>query len=195
MTLTTRKLTFEEYLVYDDGFGSRFELVEGALIPMSLGSGEHGEIIRFLERQFEQAIAKLKQPWLPLAALMGVQSPRGTRWDTSRIPDVTIIPTEQWQSLRKREAVIQLNEPPPLLLVEVVSESTQAIDYGAKRIEYRLLGVAEYWIVDPLALKVTIYQLIDDIYYSAEYQGEMRLHSPTLQTLELTAAQVLAATL
>ena len=39
MTITTPKLTFEEYLAYDDGTDTRYELVNGELIPMSLGSG------------------------------------------------------------------------------------------------------------------------------------------------------------
>jgi Uma2 family endonuclease len=70
--------------------------------------------------------------------LIGVQSPRGNRWETSRIPDVVVIPLGQWRSLQNQEAVILLNEPAPLLVVEVVSESTKAADYHAKRLEYRL---------------------------------------------------------
>ncbi|MEH1767739.1 Uma2 family endonuclease [Nostoc sp.] len=44
MTTTTPKLTFEEYLKYDDGTDTRYELVNGELIPMSLGSGQHGAV-------------------------------------------------------------------------------------------------------------------------------------------------------
>jgi Uma2 family endonuclease len=38
----TKRLTFEEYLAYYDGSDKRYELVDGELIPMSLGSGQHG---------------------------------------------------------------------------------------------------------------------------------------------------------
>ncbi|MEH2083902.1 MAG: hypothetical protein V7K89_29225 [Nostoc sp.] len=41
MAITTPKLTFEEYLKYDDGIDSRYKLVKGKLIPMSLESGQH----------------------------------------------------------------------------------------------------------------------------------------------------------
>ena len=44
MTITTPKLTFEEYLKYDDGTDTHYELVNGELIPMSLGSGQHGVV-------------------------------------------------------------------------------------------------------------------------------------------------------
>jgi len=77
MTTTTQKLTFEEYLTYDDGTDTRYELVDGELVPMSLGTGKHGAIIRFLVRQFEDALAQAGQPWVPLPALVGVRSPRG----------------------------------------------------------------------------------------------------------------------
>ncbi|MEH2280033.1 MAG: Uma2 family endonuclease [Nostoc sp.] len=46
--------------------------------------------------------------------------------------------------MRNREAVIELNEPPPLLVVEVVSESTKILDYRAKRVEYNVLNIPEY---------------------------------------------------
>jgi Uma2 family endonuclease len=45
-----------------------------------------------------------------------------------------------------REAVINLHEPPPLLVVEVVSPSTKTDDYRSKRSEYGLLGIPNYWI-------------------------------------------------
>ncbi|GAX44784.1 hypothetical protein NIES4075_58030 [Tolypothrix sp. NIES-4075] len=38
----TKRLTLEEYLAYDDGTDTRYELVDGELIPMSMGSGQHG---------------------------------------------------------------------------------------------------------------------------------------------------------
>ena len=55
--ITTEKLTFEEYLAYDDGTDTQHELVDGELVAVSLGTGKYGNIIRFLVRQFEDAIA------------------------------------------------------------------------------------------------------------------------------------------
>jgi Uma2 family endonuclease len=53
MTVTTKKLTFEEYLTYLDGTDTRYELVNGELVAMSIGTGQHGEIIDFLYRQID----------------------------------------------------------------------------------------------------------------------------------------------
>jgi Uma2 family endonuclease len=193
MTITTQKLTFEEYLTYEDGTDTRYELVDGELIPMSLGTGKHGAVIRFLVNQFENSLAQSKKPWVPLPALIGVRSPRGRSWDTSRIPDVTVLPLTQWEAMADREAIINFNEPPPLLVVEVVSPSTKTDDYRSKRAEYGLLEIPEYWIVDPIAQKVTLCILDHELYDAIEFQDDDLIQSPTFPDLALTAAQVLGA--
>lgn len=195
MTIATQKLTFEEYLAYDDGTDTRYELVDGELVPMSLGTGKHGAIIRFLVRQFEDALAQSGQPWVPLPALVGVRSPRGRNWDTSRIPDVTVLPLAQWEAMSDREAVINLNEPPPILVVEVVSPSTKTDDYRSKRAEYGLLEIPEYWIVDPIEEKITLCALEHQLYDSTEFRGADLIQSSTFLDLNLTAAQVIASKL
>ncbi|NET57344.1 MAG: Uma2 family endonuclease [Symploca sp. SIO2E6] len=192
MTVAIKKFTFEEYLNYNDGTDTRYELVEGELIPMSLGTGKHGAIIRFLERQLASEIERLGQPWISLSLLVGIRSPRGGRWDTCRIPDVMILPIEQWEAMEDREAIIELNEPPPLLVVEVVSESTKSADYRAKYSEYSVLEIPEYWIVDPLEGKITICRLNEGRYDESVLTGDMTITSSTLTELQLKVDQVLA---
>ena len=142
MTITHQKLTFSEYLNYQDNTDNSYELVEGELIPMSLGTGKHGAITKRLERFFDDEITRLELTWIAQRFSVGLRSPRGGRWDTSRIPDITVLPLEQWNSLSDREAVIDLNEEPPLLVVEIVSPSTQVTDYRSKQAEYAVLGIA-----------------------------------------------------
>ncbi|MGI8933451.1 MAG: Uma2 family endonuclease [Phormidesmis sp.] len=190
MTVAT-KLTFEEYLSYTDGTDKRYELVDGELVAMGLGSGLHGAILKFLEKAFDAEIARLGLKLVALQAAVGVRSPRSGRRETSRIPDVSVIAADQWHELRTQEAIIELNEPPPLLVVEVVSLSTRRTDYRAKRAEYTVLGIAEYWIVDPEAAKVTLLTLEDDWYEAIEYAGQNLVRSTLFPSLELTAAQIL----
>ncbi len=195
MTTTTQKLTFEEYLAYSDGTDTRYELVDGELVPMSLGTGKHGSIIEFLYDQFRDQIKRRELPWTAKQMTVGVRSPRGRRWDTSRIPDVTVLPLAQWEAMENREAVIDFNEPPPLLVVEVVSPSTKTDDYRSKRSEYGVLEIPEYWIVDAIAEKISLCILDHEFYDVTEFQGEAVIQSPTFPDLTLTAAQVLAAKL
>jgi Uma2 family endonuclease len=192
MTIATEKLTFAEYLAYNDGTDTRYELVDGELIPMSLGTGKHGAIAKFLERTDDDEIAQMGRNWTAQRFAVGVRSTRGGRLDTSRIPDVVVLPIAQWEQLQNREAVIDRNEPPPLLVVEVVSESTKTVDYRAKRAEYSVLNIPEYWIVDPLTAKVTVCQLVEGLYDAAVFTGADLIQSLTFPNLQLTVAQVLA---
>ena len=63
MAITAEKLTFEEYLTYCDGTDARYELVDGELIPISLGTGRHGTIAEFLHEQFHLQIQQNNLLW------------------------------------------------------------------------------------------------------------------------------------
>lgn len=70
----------------------------------------------------------------------------------------------------------QMRFPAPDLVVEVLSESTAAIDRGVKYDDYAAHGVLEYWIIDPEAQSVEQYQLAGDVYALAvkAQTGELR---------------------
>ena len=193
MTVTTQKLTFDEYLTYSDGTNVRYELVEGELVPMSLGTGQHGSIAEFLYDEFRAQIREMSLPLTAKHMTVGVRSPRGTRWDTSRIPDVTVLAQDQWESMSSREAVINLNEPPPILVAEVVSKSTRADDYHSKPSEYALLEIQEYWIVDPLDMKVTVCSLNYRVYDCLTFVEDDAIQSSVFPGIDMKASQVLRA--
>ena len=48
MTLAIEKLSFAEYYAHTDATDRRYELVDGELVPMSLGTGQRGAIAKFL---------------------------------------------------------------------------------------------------------------------------------------------------
>lgn len=193
MTTTTRKFTFEEYLAYDDGTNIRYELVDGELVAMGLGTGLHGAIAEFLTDEFKAAAQQANQPWTAKDMRIGLRSPRGTRWDTSRIPDVVVLPTDQWNAMRAREAVIELKDPPPLLVVEVVSDSTVTTDYRTKHSEYSVLDIPEYWIIDPSQSQVTVCLLQSGRYDDRVYGGNERVQSQVFPALDLSAEEILSA--
>lgn len=45
----------------------------------------------------------------------------------------------------------------PDWVVEIVSPNSKSMDYFTKLFKYRAAGVREYWIVDPLKQRVTVY--------------------------------------
>lgn len=197
MTTTRQKLSFADYLEYTDSTNARYELVEGELVAMGLGTGIHGSIAEFLHDEFREQIRRASLPWTSKQMTVGVQSPkgtsRGTRWETSRIPDVTVLSSEQWKAMVDREAIIKLNEPPPFLVVEVVSPSTKSDDYRSKPSEYALLEIPEYWIVDPIQKIVTISTLDYRLYDSVEFVGSSLIQSSTFPNINLSVDQILSA--
>jgi Uma2 family endonuclease len=192
-SITEQRLSLDEYLTYNDGTDTRYELVNGELKTMSVGTGRHGRISEYLNDTFKSEIKRLELPLTSKDMKIAVQSPRGGRWDTCRIPDITVLPIAQWDDMQNREAVIRLNEAPPALVVEVVSPSTERDDYRAKHTEYSVLNIEEYWIVDPEAEKVTVCTLVEGRYEDVVVQGDEPLNSALFSELTLTAAQVLSA--
>jgi Uma2 family endonuclease len=191
MTTTLKRFTLEEYLRHDDGTDTRYELVNGELIPMSLGSGRHGKIIRFLAKDFDAEAERLGRNWVALPALVGIRSPRAGQWATCRIPDITLMLAEQWDALNENEAMIELSDPRPFLVVEVVSESTKNTDYRAKRSEYAVLDIQEYWIVNPLNATVLVLNLLEGLYESQTFSGAEAILSTVFPEIDLTAEQIL----
>lgn len=65
--------------------------------------------------------------------------------------------------------------------------------YRYKRTEYAGRQIPEYWMIDPIAQKVTVLQWVNGLYEEQVYQGDQQVRSPQLPTLNLTAATMLNA--
>ncbi len=52
----------------------------------------------------------------------------------------------------------------PDWIIEIISPSTQRMDYGMKLFKYRTAGVREYWIVNPIKKTVQVYFFEDEEY-------------------------------
>jgi Uma2 family endonuclease len=180
--------TFDEYLSYDDGMDSLYELFNGELIEVPPESGINVQIANRL--------------FFVFALLLSTDRVRGHGLELevrgeprNRYPDLTIIREEHVQQLARRNT-IRLAMAPPLLVVEVVSpgELQRDHDYVAKRQQYEDLGVPEYWIVDPEAQTVTVLHLQGADYVEVGlFHRSDRILAPTFPELNLTVDQVFAA--
>ena len=188
---TKSRVTFADYLTYFDGSDTKYELVDGELVAMSLATGKHGGITKFLERDLDGEIERTGLPWIALQGIVGVRCPRGIGLDTVRIPDVVVMQRDDWQALQEREAVIDFDLSAPLLVIEVISPSTKNIDYRTKRTEYAARDIPEYWIIDPLEAKVTVLINSDGWYDITEFFDSDRLISATFPELQLTPQMIL----
>lgn len=183
--IPTKRLTFEEYLAYDDGTDNRYELVNGELVLMPPPTGQHADIVDLLEDIFKAEIRRLNLDWAVRPGTIGVR----TMELKTRFPDLSIITAEQKQAIRLKAAVL---ESPPLLVVEVVSPESVKRDYRYKRSEYAVLEIPEYWIVDSLEAKVTVLLLVEGLYEETEFKGNQQIISQTFPELALTVEQVLS---
>jgi Uma2 family endonuclease len=53
-------------------------------------------------------------------------------------------------------------------------------------------GIPEYWIIDPIALKISVLTLISGFYELAEFNNKDRIISVTFPDLQLTPQMVFA---
>lgn len=185
------RVTFADYLTYFDGSDTKYELVDGELVAMSLGTSLHGEAIDPTYQAINAEINRTAQPWIVRQGQIGVRCPRGIGLDTVRIPDVVVMQQDNWQALQEREAVIDFDLSAPLLVIEVISPPTKNIDYRAKRTEYAARDIPEYWIIDPLESKVSVLINSDGWYDITEFFDSDRLISPTFPELQLTPQIIL----
>ncbi len=185
VTTPVTSITFEEYLTYDDGTGFHYELVDGRLELMNPPTIQHFLITKFLEQALDAEIKRLSLPWLCFRET-GVRTGR----NKSRLTDLSVVTLEQAKELMNVSAVFQ---SPPLLIVEVVSPDSVKRDYRYKRSEYAALEVPEYWIVDPLAEKITVLLLEEGLYEETVFTGNQQIVSQTFPELAIAVDLVLSS--
>ncbi|MDX2211785.1 MAG: Uma2 family endonuclease [Oculatellaceae cyanobacterium bins.114] len=189
MATTIKRLTLQEYLNYDDGTDTRYELVAGELVAMPPESWNNSQIALFLLVQFLRFVPVNRLSNKTEIVVLGTRA-------TTRMPDLMVISDELVELLQgTARATITVDMPPPNLVVEVVSPGTQnqERDYRYKRSEYAARGIAEYWIVDPERAIVTVLTLVNGLYEDAVFKGAEPIRSTVFPELMLTPEQVLKA--
>ena len=181
-------MTLQTYLDYDDGTDVRYELVNGERVAMPPESDLNNQIASFLFAAFLQ----LGVPYycLRIGAQVAVSGARAT----ARQPDLVMLSDAAAAALEgTSQCVITHDMPPPSLVVKVVSPNQESRDYRHKRTEYAGRCIPAYWIVDPVAQKVTVLAWVDGLYEEQVFEGNQAIASPQFAELKLTAAMVLAA--
>ncbi|RCJ38777.1 hypothetical protein A6770_12805 [Nostoc minutum NIES-26] len=187
--ITNKQLTLEEYLKYDDGTDSQYELVAGELVAMPPESPQNIQISLFLLVNFLKFVPITRLSNKVEIVVCGSRA-------TTRIPDLVVLTDELAIALQgATRSTITLDMPPPALVIEVVSPGkvNEDRDYRYKRSEYAARGIAEYWIVDPQKNLITVLTLVDGFYEETVFGGNAAIVSTIFPELQLTAEQVLKA--
>lgn len=190
-----QKLTFEEYLAYEDDTDNRYELIEGEFVLLAPESPQNSIIARRL------FLAFVSQNLVPFELIplhdCEIQVPVRQRGDAAnRYPDLAVLREEHLTLMGKRQT-ITFDLLPPRLVAEVVSpykshrDENYRRDYQSKRLPYAARGIPEYWIVDPTQQQVMVLQLEAGEYREAVFQGDSRLVSAVFPELDLIALEFL----
>jgi Uma2 family endonuclease len=188
-TAPPQKMSLEEYLTYDDGTDTRYELVDGVLVEM----GTESTIAMFLVETFLRMGVNRRQ--IGMKQKIQVDSD----YVSAREPDLVIHSEDSALAIKgRKEACLKLQEPHPLIAIEVVSPGNPGTDnydrdYKHKPDEYAARGIPEYWLIDPARQVVLIHTLAGSEYQATRYIGNQAITSATFPALTLTAVQLLTA--
>ena len=170
LQLPARPLTVDDLDDFPLGDGRRYELHEGTLIVSSSPSPLHQVASMNLIIELRQACP----PELLVLPPINVGN-RKTNFE----PDVVVIYRESYQPKRLFGWI-------PILVVEVRSPSTAAIDRTLKRSAYADLGVENYWMVDPDHPRIEVLELVDGVYREAgscQGDNDITIAQPFIVTL------------
>lgn len=185
----SKYFTFEDYLAYDDGTDTRYELENGMLVEMPPESEENNDIARRLLFEFGKHFP------VELIAHKDTEIEVSGRRATGRIPDLLIHTKESKAAIASTtRATITHDMPPPALVLEVVSSGqvNRDRDYRYKHTEYAAREIAEYWIVDPELKQVTLCIWVNGRYEDRVYQGTKSLKSSLVPDFGLSPAEIFA---
>ena len=128
--------------------GQRAELIDGQIYDMAPPSPMHQELVMELSATLRDYIKKNAGPCkvypAPFAVFLNEDDRNYVEPDISVICDSSKVDNRGYQGA-------------PDFIIEIVSPSSQRMDYLTKLFKYRTAGVREYWIVNPLQRTVQVY--------------------------------------
>jgi Uma2 family endonuclease len=162
-TIPAGPWTVDDLDDFPEGDTRRYELIDGALLVSAEPSLEHQRVSAQLLRVLHDAAPPDVEVFLPVDVRLSPVR--------QIAPDLTVV--------RRADATGRRLVGVPLLVVEVQSPSTRAIDLTLKRRVLEEAGVPSYWLVDPDERMLTVLELVDGGYVERfSGRGAFRASSP-----------------
>jgi len=180
--LVHRKLTYEDYLRFPED-GNRHEILDGEHYVTAAPYPRHQVVVAELMGWIVPFVRHRRLGrFLP--------APVDVLLDRHDIvqPDLLFISNASMKILTEKNV-----QGAPDLVIEVLSDSTRKRDEGIKLERYELLGVQEYWVVDPKRNEARIYRRSGErLQQVAELTAAMRdlLTSPFFPGLEIPLFEI-----
>ena len=198
----TETVTFDEFAAwYPENSVHRYELHNGVIVEMPLGTGDHSGVTGFTRDEISAEIRRLNLPYfIPGDCLL-----KPVRDKAGYQPDIVVLYKSVFASEPrwKKESIITMGSS-VRLAVEVVSTNWRD-DYHLKFADYEEMGIPEYWMVDYLGLggrkfigspkqpTLSICQLVDGEYQVKQFRGDDTVESLAFPELRLTAEVIFRA--
>jgi Uma2 family endonuclease len=147
------RMTYPAYLALEAGSEGKHEYLRGEVWAMAGGSREHGRLIASLTVALGIALRGR-----PCAIYSSDVRVRVRETDRTTYPDLTVVCGPAEAPSEDPEAVAN-----PTVLVEVLSDTTEASDRGEKFAHYRhLASLREYVLVSQKERRIELFRRRDD---------------------------------
>jgi Uma2 family endonuclease len=174
------KLTYEDYVGLPDD-GRRYEILDGELevspAPTPRHQGVSGNLFVILHPHVqERGLGRVYHA--PIDVILAA--------DSIVQPDLVFVAAGR-ESIITERAI----EGPPDLAVEILSPGSDRRDRVAKAALYARYGIRHYWIPDPLARTLEVYEVEGAEYRRvAMHEGAVRVRTALFPDLEIDLGRV-----
>lgn len=167
--------------IYNLPDGQRAELIDGVIYDIAPPSRIHQKLVNRLCYRINQYIDSHNGSCEVYPAPFAVFLNKDDK--TYVEPDISVICDRNKLSDRGCEGA-------PDWIIEIVSPSSQRMDYLTKLFKYHTAGVREYWIVNPVSQTVQVYSFEGDE-NSAQYSFTDTVKASIYDNLEICIADLL----
>lgn len=174
--------TPEKYLELEIQSQERNEYINGEIIPMTGGMPNHNLIIGNISAALNFALKR--QPYWVFVTDQRLWIPQRRIYT---YPDIMVVQGQIELQTGRKDTITN-----PLVIVEVLSKSTQSYDQGEKFKFYRtILGFQEYLLIDQYSIHIEQYYKIESHQWIfSELEGEDTLLKLSTIPFEISLADI-----
>jgi Uma2 family endonuclease len=178
--------TFEEWAAYEDPSGEKYEYIGGRMVRLPEASIPHGRLTINAGSAINNALRKKgSKCW----ASAGGQKVHFKDYGDGGIPDVLVVCGQPELKPSSKDVIVN-----PILVVEVLSPSTEDYDRGGKFARYRsLASFQEYVLISQHDFKIeTWYRLEENVWRISRFEGlEVKMQLDSIG-IEIPLAEIYA---
>jgi Uma2 family endonuclease len=157
-----KRVSLEEYFTLEEQSDERYEFDDGVITAMSGASIAHGLITQSIAHHLQNGLMGRKCSVVSQGTRVSIPSVRRYYY-----PDVAVVCGRLQIERQRGESLLN-----PILVVEVLSPSTNARDRGEKLRRYQSIQTLQYYLlVDPTEPFVTLYRRDGEAWIYATASG------------------------